>query len=129
MNRRCAVVVEILLRFEVDRRYFLTKNRYFCRYPTIKALAKFFDTVTEKGVPNRKTRFPQKKNKRRCNVFCFKLEAIVHRNVHREESLKKLEKPSFIQKKRYSVPSSSTLFMEGKIVRQLDSRFFILLNS
>ena len=58
----------------------------------------FFDTDAEKGVPNRKTRFPQKKNKRRCNVFCFKMEAFVHRNLRLEKFVKKVKKSSFIQK-------------------------------
>ena len=41
---------------------------------------------------------PQKKNKRRCNVFCFKMEAIVHQNLRLEKSVKKVEKSSFLQK-------------------------------
>ena len=53
-----------------------------------KASVKFFDTDGEKGVPNRKARFPQNKNKIRCNVFCFKMEAIVHRNLCPEVSEK-----------------------------------------
>ena len=38
-------------------------------------------------------------------------------------------KVKFHTKERLSVPSSTILFMEGNIVRQLDSRFFILLTS
>ena len=74
----------------------------------------FFDTDAEKGVPNRKTRFPQKKNK---------MEAMVHQNLRLEKSVKKVEKSNFIQK-RHAVPSSATLFMEDSFVRKLDSRFF-----
>ena len=87
------------MRIEVDRRFFLTKSRYFHRYPTKKAPVKFFDTDAEKGVPHRKTRLPKKKNKRRSNVFCFKMEAIVHRKLRLEKTVKKVEKSSFLQKK------------------------------
>ena len=31
----------------------------------------FFDTDAQKSAPNRRTRFPQKKNERRWNVFLF----------------------------------------------------------
>ena len=54
--------------------------------------------MLKKGLRHRKTRFPQKKNKRRCNVFCFKMEAMVHRNLRLEKSVKKVENSSFIQK-------------------------------
>ena len=40
-----------------------------------------------------------KKNNRRCNVFCFKMEAIVHRNLPLEKSVRKVKKSSFIQKR------------------------------
>ena len=40
-----------------------------------------------------------KKNKRRCNVFCFKMEAILHRNLRLEKLVKKVEKSSFLQKR------------------------------
>ena len=65
----------------------------------ISAQVKFFDTDAEKGVPNRNTRFLQKKNKRRCNVFCFKIEAIVHRNLRLENSVKEVEKSSSVRKR------------------------------
>ena len=74
------------------------KSRYFRRYPTKKRPVKFFDTDAEKGVPYPKTRFPQNKHKRSCNVFCFKMEVFAHRNLRLEKSVKKVEKSSFIQK-------------------------------
>ena len=59
-----------LQRIAVDRRYFLAKGRYFRLYPTKKAPVNFFDTDAEKGVPNRKPRFPQKKNENVANGGC-----------------------------------------------------------
>ena len=91
-----------------------------------KNAGKFFDTDAEKSVPHRKIRFPQKKNKRRCNVFfCFKMEAIVHRNLRLEKSVKKLEKSSFIHQD-CCYHHLQTFFIEGILVRQLDSRFLSL---
>ena len=78
---------------------FFNEKPFFPPISHKKAPVKFFDTDGEKSVPNRKTRFPQKKNKRRSNVFCFKMEAIVHRNLPLEKSVRKVEKSSFIQKR------------------------------
>ena len=61
-----------LQRIEVDRRCFLTKTRYLLRYPTKKAPVKFFETDAEKGVSNRKTRFPEKKNRNVAMFFVSK---------------------------------------------------------
>ena len=70
---------------------------------------KIFLADTEKGIPNRKTKFPQKKNKRHCNVFfCFKMEAIVHRYLRLKNSVKKVDKSSFIRK-RHSVPLTANV--------------------
>ena len=80
------------------------KSRYFRRNPTKKTPVLFFDTDAEKDIPNRKTRFPQKKNERRGNVLCFKIEAIVHRNLRLEKSVKKVEKSNFIQERDIRFP-------------------------
>ena len=87
-----------------------------------KSPVNFFDTDAEKGVTYRKTRFQQKKIKRQSNVFCFKIEAIVHRYLPLEKLVKKW-RIQVSYKKRQSVSSSSTLLMERNIVRQLDTRF------
>ena len=55
-------VVEILLKIEVNRLFFNEKP-LFLPISHKKVQAKFFDTDAEKGVPNMKTRFPQKKTK------------------------------------------------------------------
>ena len=60
----------------------------------------FFETDAEKGVPNRKTRFPQKKNKKYWNVFCSKMEVIVYRNIRLEKSVKIVAKSYLIEKKQ-----------------------------
>ena len=108
------------MRIEVDRHYFLTKSRSFLWYPTKKRPVYFFDTDAEKSVPNWKIRFPQRKNKRRWNIFGSKTEATV--NLRLENSVKEVEKSSYIQKNRHSVPSSSSVFVGVKIVRL----FFLL---
>ena len=79
-----------------------------------KAPVKFFDTDSEKGVPKQKTRFPQK-TKQNASYRTPKSSA---RKVSEKSG-----KFKFHTKKRQSVPSSSTLFIEGNIARQLDSRF------
>ena len=43
------VIVEILLRIVVDRRYFLTKIRYFHRYPTKKRRQNFLILMQKKA--------------------------------------------------------------------------------
>ena len=77
-----------------------------------KAPVKFFETDAEKGVPNRKTRFPEKKQN-----WGYRTPKSSPRKVSEKSG-----KIKFRTKNRHSVPSSSTLFMEGNIVRQLDSR-------
>ena len=39
-----------------------------------------------------------KEKQKRCNVFCFKMEAMIHRNLRPEKSVKKVEKSNFSQK-------------------------------
>ena len=55
----------------------------------------------KKGVPCGKTRFPQRKKKKSCNVFCFKMEAIVHPIFRLANSVEKLENSRFIRKKTF----------------------------
>ena len=99
------------------RCYFLTKSRYVRRYPTKKAPVKFFDIDAEKGVPHRRTRFPQKKNKRRSNVFfLFQNGAYPIPKSSPGKILEKSGKIKFHTKNRQSVPSSSTVFVGVKIV-------------
>ena len=76
---------------------FFNEKPLFAPISHKKTPVKFFDTDAEKGVPYQKTRLSQKKNIRRCNVFYFKMEAPVHRNLLLEKSVKKVEKSSFIQ--------------------------------
>ena len=52
------------------------------------------------------------------------MEAIVHRNLRLEKSVKKVEKSRFIQKRDIRFHQLQTSLVEGNIVRQLDSRFF-----
>ena len=61
MNRGGAVVVEFLLRIEVDRGCFLTECCLSRQYLFKKAPLVFI-TDAEKGISNRKTKFPRKKN-------------------------------------------------------------------
>ena len=83
----------------------------------------FVILMLKKAYPIGKADFP-KKNKRRCNdVFCFEMEAIVHRILCLEKSVK-VGKSSFIQKNRHLDPSFSTVFVGLKIVPQLYLLFF-----
>ena len=82
----------------------------------------FLILMQKKAYSIGKPGFPKRKTKDVTMFFGFEMEAIVHRNLCLEKSVKKVEKSNFKQKK-HSVPSSSTLFMEDNIVRQLDSRF------
>ena len=62
-----------------------------------------------------KSDFPKRKTK---TMQWFKTEAIVHRKLSLEKSEKSLVEKSLAEKKRHSVPSSSTVFVGVKIVRQ-----------
>ena len=92
-----------------------------------KNAGKFFWYWCRKKRTPSENQISPKEKQRCCNVFCFKMEAIVHQNLPPERSEKKVEKSSFIQetRDRYSVPSSSTVFVGLKIVRQLYLLFFL----
>ena len=70
--------------------------------------------MQRKAYPIGKPDFPKRKKRR--NVFCFKIEAIVHRNLQLEKSLKKSGKFKLHTKNRHSIPSSSPVFVGVKIV-------------
>ena len=71
----------------------------------------------QKSVPNRKTRFPQKKEKQK-KLQCFLFQNVGYRTP--KSSPRKVREKSgkikFHTKNRHSVPSSSTAFVEVKII-------------
>ena len=79
--------------------------------------------MQKKAYPIRKPDCP-KRNIRRCNVFCFKMDALVHRNLLLQKSVKKVKKIKFHTRNRHSAPSSSTVFVGVKIFWQLYLFFF-----
>ena len=107
----------------------LTKSPHFRRYTPKKAPVKIFDTDAERGVPNRKTTFPRKKKQKTLQCFLFQNVGYHTPKLSPRKVGKKVEKSSFIQKRDIRFHELQTLFVEGKIVRQLDLRFLSFLIS
>ena len=78
--------------------------------------------MQKSAYPMGKLDFPKRKTK---DVECFLFRNGGYRTPKSSPGKvsEKSRKIKFHTKKRYSVPSSSTLFKEENIVRQLDSRF------
>ena len=77
--------VEILLRIEVDRRYFFKRKAVLSADIPQKILREdFLILMQKKAYPIENQFFPKEKQKT-LQRFCFKLEVIVRRNLRQEK--------------------------------------------
>ena len=116
---RIAVIVELFLRFKVDRCYFLEKNRYSRRYPTKQNASTFFDTDAEKGKPD----FRRKKTSDIGMFFVQNGSYHIPKSSRYKEERNSWQNPVWYKSNRHSGPLSPNEFVRVKIFRQLHRIF------